>query len=139
MHIVSCALVDISFIHSSLYSLIPYSYFISPLPLSPLATVSLFSVSMNLFLFCVYIHLYCFLDSIRKWYHIIFVFLCLTSVSMILSRSMLLQTAVFHSFLWPSNLLLCLYTSLLNQLSVDRHLSCFQVLVVVNSVAVLIF
>ena len=43
---------------------------------------------------------YCF-DSTYKWYHTIFVFLWLISLSIIFSRSStLLQVAEFHSFLW---------------------------------------
>ena len=45
----------------------------SPIP-SPLATASLSSVFMILFLFRKYIHLGPVLDSACKWYHMIFVF-----------------------------------------------------------------
>ena len=43
------------FTHTSLYLLVPYSYFAPPSSLSPLVTTSLFSISVSLFLFC-YIH-----------------------------------------------------------------------------------
>ena len=43
------------FTHTSLYLLVPYSYFAPPSSLSPLVTTSLFSLSVSLFLFC-YIH-----------------------------------------------------------------------------------
>ena len=43
---------------------------------TPLATTSLSSVSLRLFLFCC-IYWFCFLDSTYKWNHAIFVFLCL--------------------------------------------------------------
>ena len=36
-----------------MYTLIPTSYFIPPLPLSPLVTINLFSMSVGLFLFCI--------------------------------------------------------------------------------------
>ena len=51
-----------------------------PLPpfLSPLVTTSLSSTSVSLFLLYLYSHLLCFLDSTYKWYHTVFVFLCLT-------------------------------------------------------------
>ena len=51
-----------------------------PLPhFSPLVTISSFSKSVSLFLFCKYIHLYnFFLDSTYKRYHMVFLFLCLT-------------------------------------------------------------
>ena len=48
-------------------------------PPSPLATISLFSRYMSLFLvFCRWVHLSHILDSIYKWYHIVSVFLFLT-------------------------------------------------------------
>ena len=59
---------------------------------------------------------------------------------MIFSRSMLLQMAIFHSFLWLSNIPLypSIYTYfffLLNQSSVDGHLGCFHVLsIVINAI-----
>ena len=45
----------------------------SPFPFSPLVTISLFSMSVGLFLFCLYVHLY-FFDSTYKQYHMVFVF-----------------------------------------------------------------
>ena len=42
----------IHFIYSSVYMLIPNSYFIPPPHVSPLVTISLFLRSMSLFLFC---------------------------------------------------------------------------------------
>ena len=77
---VPCAIsrfvLAIYFIYSSVYMSIPISQFIPP-PLSPLVTISLFSTSVTLFLFCKFI---CniFLDSTYKRYHMIFIFLCLT-------------------------------------------------------------
>lgn len=46
-------------------------------------TISLVSVSVSLFLFPLYIHLYYFLGSTYKWY-IVFVFFCLTYVTKVL-------------------------------------------------------
>ena len=46
---------------------------IYPISSSPLVTISLFSTSVTLFLFCKQVHLYHFLDSTYKQYHITFV------------------------------------------------------------------
>ena len=49
---------------------------------------------------------------------------------------MLLQMALFHSFLWVSNIPLCyIYHILFIHFSVDGHLRCFHVLAVINSAA----
>ena len=53
------SLLLIYFIHGSLYLLNPYLYF-SP-PSFPVVTTSLFSISVNLFIFCC-IHLFYFLE-----------------------------------------------------------------------------
>ena len=66
---------------------IPNSHSIPPLPPSHLSTASLFSMSVSLFLFCKYVNLCHILDSTYRWYHMVFVFLWLTSLSMIISRS----------------------------------------------------
>ena len=74
-------------------------------PPSPLLAVF---VSVSLVYFCFVNTFICiiFLDSVHKWY-MIFVLLWFTSFSMkSLGLSMLLQMALFHSFLWLSNILL---------------------------------
>ena len=71
----------------SLYLLISYPSF----ALSPWVTAGLFSTSVVLFLFCVYFHLYYFLDSTYNWYHTVFVFLCLTLLSTFESKRQGLQ------------------------------------------------
>ena len=78
--------------------------------LSPLVTISCFQsqwvcvCSATKFI-CIH-----FLDSTYKWYHM-FIFHCLTSLSMIiLVPSLLLQVALFHSFLWLCNIPLCICT-----------------------------
>ena len=47
-------------------------------PLSPLVTISLFSMSVSLFLFRKKVHLCRILDSTYKWYHMVLFFLFLT-------------------------------------------------------------
>ena len=49
---------------------------------------------------------------------------------------MLLQMALFHSFLWLSNIPLCIYHIFFIHLSVDGHLGCFHVLAIVTSAVV---
>ena len=85
--------------------IIPSSWFI--LSLSPLVTISLFFMSVSLFFFCIWIHLYNFLDSTYKWY-IIFVFLWL---SMIFSRFIHVCCKNFILFLWLNNIPLYIYTT----------------------------
>ena len=72
---------------------------LQPCPSSHLATTSLFFMSVSLFLFCRYVHLCPVLDSTCKWYHMVFVFLTISSHS----SSVLLQNALFHSLLWLSD------------------------------------
>ena len=62
----------------------------------PLATTSVFSESVSLLLFLRFICVA--LDCTRKWYHVIFVFLCLTSLSMIISSASMLLQMVFFIF-----------------------------------------
>ena len=50
---------------------------------------------------------------------------------------MLLQMALFHSFLWLNNISLCICTtSFFLYSSDDGHLDCFHVLAIMNSAAV---
>ena len=46
---------------------------------------------------------------------------------------MLLQMALFHSFLWLSNIPWYIYTTSFIHSSVAGHLGCFHVLAIVNS------
>ena len=66
---------------------IPLVHPYPPLNLSPLVTISLFSNSVSLFLFCNKFICILFLDSMYKRYHMMFLFHCLTSLSMIISKS----------------------------------------------------
>ena len=81
----------------------------APPPLPPLVTVSLFSTSVTLFLFCKFI---CttFLDSTYKRYH---GFVSdLTFLSMRISRSVpVTANGVISLFLWLSNIPLCIGTA----------------------------
>ena len=61
----------------SLHLLTPNSQSIPPSLPSPLASTRLFSMPVSLFLFCRYVHLHHILDSMYKWYHMVFVFLFL--------------------------------------------------------------
>ena len=82
---------------------------------SPLVTTNLFSTSVSPFLFCKYVHLYHLFYSIYKWFHDT----CLSPSDLfhLLSSSpsppKLLQMALFHSFLWLSNIPLYLSVPLL--------------------------
>ena len=79
---------------------------------------------------------------------LVFVFLCLISLSKYsLGPFMLLQMAIFHSFLRLNDSpvcvrvcvlmcecdCVCVYNVILSRLSVDGHLGCFHVLAVVHS------
>ena len=68
----------------------------------------------------------------------IFVFLCVTSLTMIISRSVCVATnGIVSFFLWLSNIPLCIYNHIFFiHSSVDGHLDCFQVLANVNAAAV---
>ena len=48
---------------------------------------------------------------------------------------MLLQMALFHSFLWQSNISLYIYHIFFIHSSIDGHLGCFHVMTIVNSAA----
>ena len=73
----SRALLFIHALHNSLHLLTPNSQSIPLPPPSSLATTSLFSMSVSLFLFRGYVHLCRILDSTYKWYNMVFVFLFL--------------------------------------------------------------
>ena len=77
------------------------------LSLPMLASTRLISVSVSLFLFFRRVHLCHTLESTYMWYQMVSVFLCLTYLIRYVGPSMLLQMALFHSFIWPSSIPLC--------------------------------
>ena len=88
---------------------------------------------MSPFLFCKYVHLYhFFFNSTYKWYHLIFVFLWLISLSMIIPRSIHvaatdISSLFFYGLVVFYCVYICIYTtsSLSSYLSVDiRFLLC---------------
>ena len=87
------------------------------------------------FLFCKQIHVYHFLDSIYKWYYMVFVFP--TSRSMIISRSIYVATngiiSLFSTALWcdPVHTQHVFFI----HSPVNGYLCCFHVLAIVNSTA----
>ena len=70
----------------------------------------------------------------HKWYRMIFVLLCLTLLSMIISVSIHVAANGIVSFLWPSNI--PLYMPHLYPFLCQWTLGCFHVLAILNSVAV---
>ena len=83
----------------------------------------IFQDCVSLFMFCKWLHLYLFVDSTYKWYHMMFVFLCLiASLSMKISKSIhVAANDIIYSFLWLKNTLLyiCTTSSLSIPLSMD--------------------
>ena len=66
----------------------------------------------------------------------VFVFLWFVSLSIIpLRRSMLLQMAKFHSFLWMSGIPLCICHVFFIHPFVDGHLGSFYILTIINNAA----
>ena len=79
-----------------LYLLIPYPFNDPDPSLTPLVTASLFSISM-----CAYFLLYslfcCIFRSTYKWYHAVFVFMCLTYFT----QHVCVSHSVVSNSLWP--------------------------------------
>ena len=118
-------LLVIYFIHISVYMSTPISQFIPPPPppcFPPLASIGLFSTSVFLLLPCKPVHLYHFsrFHIYALIYNIGFSLSdLLHSVWQSLGPSTSLQMTQFHSFLWLSNIPLCIYTTS----SLSIHLS----------------
>ena len=119
--------------------LIPNSLNIPFLHPSFLATVSSFSKSVSLCLFCKQVHFHHFvLDSTYKgciWYFSFSVWL--TSLSTTISRSIHDAANIIISFFWLAERysIACVYHIFYVQSSVNGHLGCFHVLAIVNSAA----
>ena len=77
------------------------------------------------------------MDSTCKWCHIVFVFLCLTSLSMISSRSVHVAANgnISFLFLWLSDGSLYIYTTSSLSIHLLMDTSYFHVLAIVNSAA----
>ena len=123
-------------IHSkgnSLYLLIPSS---PSIPLPPLGNHKSI-LQVHDFLFCGKVHLCRMLDSRYKWYHLVFVLLCLTSLRMRVSSSIHITAngIILSFFMAESYSIVSIYHIFLIQLSVNGHLGCLHVLAVVNSPA----
>ena len=90
------------FIHSiyNTLHLTPTSSSIPPPTPAPLATTSLSSMSASLLLFCRQVRLCCISDSTHKWCHVVFVFLFVTSPSMIISSCIRVTINDMISFLF---------------------------------------
>ena len=95
------------FIHSfynSMHLITPISPSFPPLSFSSLATTSLFSLSVSLFLFHRYVHLCHILDSTFKYFSF-----WIPSLSMIISRSIhIAANGIISFFVWLTNIH-CLY------------------------------
>ena len=101
-----------------------------------LVTINLFSRSVTLFLFYRQVHLYPFIDSTYKRYHMIFVFVCLASQSL---GSIPVSANGFMSFFFYGWVIPhCIYTYhiFFIHFSGGGHLSYFPVQVIVNTAAV---
>ena len=69
------------------------------------------------------------------WHHMIWVFVLVTSLSMIISRSIYVAANGIISFFMLSNipLYIYMYHIFFIQFSVDGHFSCFHVLTIINN------
>ena len=119
-----------------MYILIPIYQFILP-HLTPCNHKFIFYI-FNSFCFVDKFIRTLFLDSTSKWYYILFIFTWLTSLSMIISRSLhFAANGIISFFLWLSNIPLWIHNhTFFIYSSADGHLGYFHVLDIVNSAAV---
>ena len=119
---------------TNLYFSIPSSFSPIPQPLSPLATISLFSVSISPSV--LFIHIYCSLDSTYKWNHIVFFFLYWhISVSIVPSRTNYAVTNGKIPIFFMAKYYCIVYMSygFFIYLSTNRHLGGFHISAIVNN------
>ena len=108
-----------------------------------LCCTSLFFIPVSLFLFHRCVHLCYILDCLCKWYHMVFVFLFLGSLSMIISRCIYIAAnSIISFFSWQTSsplcvcMWVCIYIHthhIFIHSSVSGHLECFHVLAIVNN------
>ena len=81
----------------------------------------------------------CFINTfvpVLKWYYMICLYLTyFTQYDNIKVHPILLQMALFHSFLWLIFYRICMYHIFFILSTVDGHLGCFLTLAIVNSAA----
>ena len=120
-----------------IYELVLLDLFISftQLPFSLLATISLFSVSMSLLLFYLFVYFVLLIAHVCEiiWYLSFSVWFI--SLSIIPSRSIHVVANGKTSFLWLSNIPLNMYHHFLIHSSTDGHLGHFHNLATVNNAA----
>lgn len=119
--------------------LIPPSPFSSsPLPHTPLATINLFSVYINMFLFGFVCSIVLIIFNFTyKWNQTVFVLLSMTYFTCIMSSwfiHVVTKSKILFFFNWTIILCVCVCMWITPSLSsVTWHLSCFHVLDVVNN------
>ena len=85
----------------------------------------------------IYIYMFIFVDSTYKWYHTLFVFFWLISLSIIFSRSIHVATnSIIPLFIWLNNIPMNVYMDhiFFIHLSVDEQIGCFCILATVNNI-----